>query len=309
MAGDPVVAPAPHPTPAVLGWVRAQLGTGAVVSADSTLLSVSSTTLHSLDATGPDGTAYPLVLRRFHDARRLADDPWYRPANEAAVLQLLQGADVAAPRMLASDLTGADVGMPTLLTDRLPGRACWEPAELPAVIRGLAAELVKVHSVDAAQVEGLAQYSPYYDPARDGDRTVPAWSARPRMWEEAFTAIEGIEPSVDAGFIHRDYHPGQALWMDGRLTGVVDWTTGCWGPLAIDLARARLNLARDFGPGCADQFLASYVAVSGRDPHHPYWDLVDLADYLLDSNPPESVAEQEAWDRLEAWLEQVCGEL
>ncbi|WP_081412680.1 phosphotransferase [Fictibacillus gelatini] len=30
-------------------------------------------------------------------------------------------------------------------------------------------------------------------------------------------------PDARNGFIHRDYHPCNVLWEDGRLTGVVDW--------------------------------------------------------------------------------------
>ena len=49
-------------------------------------------------------------------------------------------------------------------------------------------------------------------------------------------------PDDRACFIHRDYHPGNTLWTGGRLTGVVDWIGGSWGPPSVDLGHMRVNL-------------------------------------------------------------------
>jgi hypothetical protein len=49
--------------------------------------------------------------------------------------------------------------------------------------------------------------------------------------------------------------PGNTLWARGRLTGVVDWSYGSWGPPAVDAAHLRWNLALAFGPEAADALL------------------------------------------------------
>lgn len=70
---------------------------------------------------------------------------------------------------------------------------------------------------------------------------------------------------------------------------MVDWTTGCWGPPGIDLARSRLNLASDYGTETADRFLALYESLTGGgSAHGPYWDLLDAADSVHDTMSPET---------------------
>jgi aminoglycoside phosphotransferase (APT) family kinase protein len=54
--------------------------------------------------------------------------------------------------------------------------------------------------------------------------------------------------------IHRDYHQANVLFEDGRLIGVVDWTAACTGPVGIDLAQMRMNLAWEFDVELADAF-------------------------------------------------------
>jgi aminoglycoside phosphotransferase (APT) family kinase protein len=52
-----------------------------------------------------------------------------------------------------------------------------------------------------------------------------------------FEIVVGSWPEHHVRFIHRDYHQGNVLWHDNRVSGVIDWTTGCTGPPGIDLAR------------------------------------------------------------------------
>jgi hypothetical protein len=41
----------------------------------------------------------------------------------------------------------------------------------------------------------------------------------------------------------------------------------------------------DFGTGASEPFADAYRAVSGADPRHPYWDLLDAADTVLSAEP------------------------
>jgi Ser/Thr protein kinase RdoA (MazF antagonist) len=171
----------------------------------------------------------------------------------------------------------------------------------------LAGALAAIHATDAG-LAALHAYAPYFDPRRDGERRPPAWSRDSAMWERAFALLTEPSPTSQRGFIHRDYHQGQTLWLRGRLSGVVDWTTGCQGPLGIDLARVRLNLAGDFGLDVAEGFLHAHTAVVGDDLHEPYWDLLDVADLLLDMPTPQCKREAERYARLEAWAARALAE-
>ncbi len=74
--------------------------------------------------------------------------------------------------------------------------------------------------------------------------------------------------------IHRDFHPDNVLWSDGRISGVVDWANACLGPAAVDVAHFRVNLAVLHGPATADAVL----------PGDPAWDL-ELAMGFLEWGP------------------------
>jgi aminoglycoside phosphotransferase (APT) family kinase protein len=86
---------------------------------------------------------------------------------------------------------------------------------------------------------------------------------------------------------HRDFHPGNVLWRDGRLSGVVDWTHSCVGPAAADVAHCRVNLAVLFGQDVADEFARRYGAVDDL----AWFDVVDLV----------------GWRTLEPWRWQDAG--
>ncbi|HZC26285.1 MAG TPA: aminoglycoside phosphotransferase family protein [Actinopolymorphaceae bacterium] len=297
----------PLPSEATLQWAREVVGAGSLV-VSLRLMGVQSTTLHAVDVMGPTGLIHHLTLRRFHRADRLRSDPWYRPGNEATVLGLLGSTDVPAPRLLAADTGPTMCDVPTLLTTRLPG----VPPQLSkdaAVLTGLAQTLAGIHAVDLPVVKALPPYRPYYDPHLDGHRRAPAWSPNARLWDRVFAILAKGPPGAPMGFIHRDYHPGQTLWDGDRLVGVVDWTTGCLGPRGIDLARMRLNLAGRYGAEVADQFLASYQAAGGLDGHHPYWDLLDAADGILDLPEPTTLATRLEYSRFEEWVERTVAYL
>ena len=116
-------------------------------------------------------------------------------------------------------------------------------------------------------------------------------------------------PETPTGFIHRDFHPGQTVWSGDRLTGIVDWLTGSRGPYAVDVARMRLNLAMDYGVDVSRRFQMIYRGVAGRDLRHPYWDLLDAADFLLDMPPPRTQEIADRYGRFEHWVAIALSEL
>lgn len=298
---------APPPSEETLQWVREAVGTGSVI-AGLRPMAVCSTALHAVDVMGPTGVLHQLTLRRYHNTDRLRSDPWYLPANEATVLGLLGSTDVPAPRLVAADTTPTMCDLPTLLTTRVPG----QPPALtpdPSFLRRLAEALALIHAVDLPVVRALPPYRPYYDPQLDGYRHPPAWSRQPALWQRVFTILRAGPPSTPLAFIHRDYHPGQTLWNDDWLVGIVDWTTGCLGPHGIDLARMRLNLAGRYGVDSSEQFLAHYRELGAREAYHPYWDLLDAADALVDWPEPTTMAKFSEYGRFEQWIARSVAQL
>jgi len=296
-----------RPPAAALRWAAAPFGPGSQVVA---VRSLSSAWLanHAVDVVDPAGATHRLVLRRWARPGWDLDDPDFNAAREAAILDLLAAAPVPAPELVAADPDAAVCDVPALLITRLPGGPPDLHADPVGVVEGLAAILPVIHAVavpgagsgTAAADPGVAAgpvpaYHRFYEP----DQLVPpTWSARPGRWARAFEVAAGPAPDGEPCFIHRDYHPGNTLWADGRLVGVVDWVGGSWGPPSVDLGHMRLNLAWDLGLEAADRFLAAHRALTGFD-HHPYWDVVAAVDCVPELDAPGPPPEP--------WLERMEG--
>jgi aminoglycoside phosphotransferase (APT) family kinase protein len=293
--------------PPVVAWIERSVGPGArVVRVDA--MPASGTAKHRIQVDLEDGATVRLVLRRYHDAQRLAHDPWYVPAHEALALRLVADTAVPAPRLYDADLEAAFCDVPALLESWFPGSPAWQPDDLEGYLKRAAEVLVSIHAVRVPPEAGLPRYATYRSTDREPAPIVsPPHSTRPGLWERVAEVLEAPWPSHREAFIHRDYHPGNVLWDGTRVTGVVDWATAAWGPSGIDLARMRLNLAGRHGNETADQFVAAYVTAGG-DPaaRHPYWDLLDAADVLPDLAPPQRGGRDLA--QFEDYVERVLAE-
>lgn len=231
-----------------------------------------SSAVHALDIRARTGRVHALVLRRYVRTEWLAAEPDV-PRREAAVLDLLSrsGAGLPTPQLVACDPRGAAAGgAPAVLMTRLAGRVDWSPPELRPYLTRLAAVLPGLHAVPVPAGAALPRYRAY----RLGTDRPPPWARRPEVWWRAM-ALHAGPPPADPGkaFIHRDYHPGNVLWQDGAVSGLLDWTSACLGRPEADVGHCRANLWLRFGPEAADAFLRSYQAASGDRDYHPYWDI------------------------------------
>ncbi len=222
----------------------------------------SSSAVHSL--TLCDGRR--LVLRRYVWHKVIDEEP-EAPAREAAGMAWAGAHGLPAPDVLAVDLDGGEVGdgTPALLMSQLPGRA--EP--VPDVVR-LAKLAASIHAVTPAGFE--YEYAPW---CRDTCTRPPAAATKPRLWGRAIELWHTTQPPAAPAFIHRDLHPGNVLWSQGEVSGVVDWVNACVGPAGVDVATCRWNLVDWAGPERADAFVTAYERRTGS-AHHPYWDLASL---------------------------------
>jgi aminoglycoside phosphotransferase (APT) family kinase protein len=127
--------------------------------------------------------------------------------------------------------------------------------------------------------DDLPRYRHWFDLDR---LAVPEWTKKPETWTVLIDAVGGQEPSGESVFLHRDYHPGNLLWENGALSGIVDWPSSCRGPRGVDVAHARGNLALVDGVGAADQFLRAYRDIVPSYDHDPWWDMADLLSFDRD---------------------------
>ena len=291
------------PPPESLAWVCEELGAGSRIGSVAYLEGSSFLRNHAIDVLDRVGTIHRLVLRRWAGAGWEETDREFDAAREVAVLELLAGSDVPAPRLVAADPRGERADVPAVLMTRLAGRSPPDrPRELRSFLVELATVLEAIHSVDGRAAEVVPAYRRYYEPR---DLAIPTWAGEPSVWRRAIAVVHEAPPEGRECFIHRDFHPGNTLWSGGRITGVVDWSYGSWGPPAIDLAHLRWNIALDFGVRGADQALAAHRAVRGAAlDHHPCRDLVDVLDLVADVDPSDPLPRDER-DRLEAYVSAV----
>jgi aminoglycoside phosphotransferase (APT) family kinase protein len=264
--------------PDVLDWVVAAVGSGAqVLTIDE--LPPSSTEKHVVTL-GTHRGIVRVVTRRYHDRERLEMDFAYAPANEVRALAIVGASSVPAPRLYAADLDGTVAGAPLLLEGWVPGAAAWEVGADDTYLAAAAEVLVRIHAITPPEPGVVMSYRPYRDPTES--LVLGRGSERLEVWQRVAELLESPAPDAPRRFIHRDFHPGNALW-DGGAIQVVDWATAAIGPAGIDLARMRQNLASWHGTAAADRFVSLY-ADAGGDPaaRHPYWDLLDAADLWLD---------------------------
>jgi aminoglycoside phosphotransferase (APT) family kinase protein len=180
--------------------------------------------------------------------------------HEAGILTALADQPVPTPQMLAL-LPDNGVAM-----SRMPGQV-----QLPAVpggkwLRAQAALLTDIHRLPVTV--------PWHYESWNQVRATPApdWWPDGGLWVAARQATASTPAAPDV-FIHRDFHPVNLLWSDDEIVAVVDWTNGCMGPAAVDVAHCRLNLAMMYGVEAADAFRRSYQQLNPHWRYAAYWDI------------------------------------
>lgn len=221
----------------------------------------------------------PLVLRLFHKKEWLEMEPDLAK-HESESLAQANKTKILSPEPIAYDETGERCGMPAVLMTKIPGETVLQPDDTEIWLDEMAKTLAKLHEEKAGNFG--YEYFSYNNTLR---LEKPLWSKVPEEWMRAFFIVAGIRPQSEYCFIHRDYHPGNILWQEEKVAGVVDWVNGCRGPAGVDVGHCRVNLAQLFGISAADEFLEAYMRHAGENFHYePYWDLLALTD-ILDGPP------------------------
>jgi len=174
------------------------------------------------------------------------------------------------PERLALDADGRWFGEPTLVMTFLDGRVEVDPDDVDGWLAQLARTMATIHATSTTDApDALRRES---DPAT---WTRPTFRGGPIV-DRAHAALEAKLPrdGWPPVLIHGDFHPCQALWRDGALTGVIDWGDLSIGPRWYEVAYCRAEIALLYGLRAADRLLDHYVVAAGVEP-------VDLAAFDL----------------------------
>jgi Ser/Thr protein kinase RdoA (MazF antagonist) len=261
---------------AARSWIRRELG--SPVARVRRLAGASSTAVHRVGLA--DGRS--VVVRRYVWPGFVAEEP-DAPRREVEALRFAGAHGLPVPDVLAADPDGSAVGdgIAALVMTFVPGR----PVAAPD-LRRLAELAAAVHAVDASTFPHA--WFPWCRATMTGP---PPGAQEPRLWRAAIDAWHTRMPDPGAGFVHRDFHPGNVLW--GRSTvHLVDWANACAGPWGCDVAHCRDNLIRLAGDAAADEFLRHYLDITGRS-YDPYWEVASVLEHEPDDLTPEDIARGE----------------
>ncbi|MCB1683671.1 MAG: aminoglycoside phosphotransferase family protein [Pseudomonadales bacterium] len=211
------------------------------------------------------------IIRRFIPERWEISAPKLS-AREEHILQTLTNGGLLAPECIG---TLTDNGV---LMQKVPGHVYLPKRPEPYWISELAARLVAIH---ASPLKLPYRYTSWNDQV---GRPAPDWWADLPLWQSAQVVLRRM-PQEDWRLIHRDYHPVNVLWEGRRISGVVDWINACMGPVGVDVAHCRLNLALMYGMDAADAFLNAYRRGQPQYAHHPRWDVEEALSTLPDLKP------------------------
>ena len=239
------------------------------------LVGAVSSQVTGIEAEAADGHRRTLVLRRYGSASVQAAP--HIADNEYRLLKLLSAAGLPVPRPCLVDESGAIVPGSCLLMEYIDGERVHKPADLPAFTRQLAAALAAVHNcrIVGADVPFLADVGDYVvnelgtGPHALGG-VVPEAAIR-KVLQANWPPPTVSKPVV----LHGDYWPGNVLWRDGRLVGVIDWEEAAFGDPMADLANIRLEIVWHFGTAAMDMLTSEYLVLrpAAETVTLPIWDL------------------------------------
>ena len=217
----------------------------------------------------------PFVLRVIDNHEWLSSEPDLA-AHEAAALEEAYRAGLHAPRLIAYAAEDVGFGAPVVLMSFVDGTIELRPANLQDWLNGLAHELAAIHRHSA-----LALPWRFTSWVNRATLAPPDWARHSQAWAKAIERILQPAPDSPLVFIHRDYHPTNVLFLNGAVTGVVDWINACRGPAGVDLAHCKTNLVMIMGVEVAEQFHAAYLTTAKDFIYDPYWDIDSILDMCL----------------------------
>jgi len=213
-----------------------------------------------------EGRRRRLILRRVPPRPGVTGhDPTAEITGETTALRRLHPSRLT-PVLLAADPQGVHCGVPASLQSVLPGHPVVAPKEAFGWARSLAGSVLELADLGV----GCDDLNPFV-PWTTAEPRPPSWSSSPSSWELVIGALDRrLPPAGPPQFVHRDFHPGNILFSDGNVSGIVDWVHACRGPLEVDVSRCRVEIALLAGVAAADGFLEA--CGSAVAAYHPLWD-------------------------------------
>lgn len=169
--------------------------------------------------------------------------------RQAPLLRALRDAGQPVPAVPWAYEDNPWFDVPFIVMERLPGRVffAWDPpgvfardaANCTPLWEQCALALPRLHAFDwRAALADWETPEPLEDQITRWERIYaqapePAWARAAEDCERALLASLPADPPV--GLFHGDYQPGNVLYHEGRLTGIIDWEISGIGAHLLDV--------------------------------------------------------------------------
>lgn len=249
------------------------------------------------------GQTEKMIVRR-HGPADLKSNPQIA-ADEFRLLQLLQQAGLAVPKPYYLDQSGEIFSTPYIVVEYIEGTSEFAPSDLPDFILQFAVYLSRIHSVDDSMLD--LSFLPQQEKI-----CTKKLRERPAIVDESLDeghirdVLEAVWPLPQrnkAVLLHGDFWPGNLLWRDGQLVGVIDWEDARLGDPLADVANSRMELLWAFGSEAMQSFTRQYQAMTNIDfALLPYWDLCAalrpagrIGEWAGDEQKEKTMRERHRW--------------
>lgn len=169
--------------------------------------------------------------------------------RQAPLLRALHAAGLPVPRVPYAGAGEDYFGVPYIVMERMPGRTffVWDPhvsfsrarEETESLWRQAVEALPRFHRFDWRRElahwqapeplhEQVTRWRRIYQHAQE-----PRWLAQAEAVEALL--LKTMPAAAPVGLYHGDYQPGNILYDQGRLTGVIDWEISGIGDLLLDI--------------------------------------------------------------------------
>lgn len=202
-----------------------------------------------LDITTGDGAPQSIVLRihgEYHNG--------HPAALEFEILRAASGLDLCVPRVMVLDESRSHVPHPYLLLEHIGGETALLTNPDDRRIVRMAEALARIHAVPVADFPAL--------PVRDDPLPELLGFLPPDAEFDALrarlTGMATARSAASATVLHGDFWPGNLLWQDEEIVGILDWEDAACGDPLSDVACTALELRYVAGRGGAEGFVRAY---------------------------------------------------
>jgi aminoglycoside phosphotransferase (APT) family kinase protein len=217
------------------------------------------------------GATQKLVVRQHGDADRRRNPNV--AADEFRLLQILQAEGLPAPIPVRLEYAGEIFDEACIVVEYIEGESA---SANPTAVTELAHILSSIHGL--AETQADLSFLP-----RQAERHARLLDARPDALDDSMAegrirkTLEALWPPLEHNtsvLLHGDFWPGNTLWKDGNVVGVLDWEDAALGDPLSDLANARLEISWWAGSDAMEDFTNRYREKNAIDyTQLPCWDL------------------------------------